>query len=82
MSSARARRSTRPGTILDPDVWWDALLLAVERAGGLEDVAAVSVSGQQHTPVFLDASGAAVGCATPTPTLPSAPPPSPWSTTG
>ena len=33
------------GTILDPDVWWDALLLAVERAGGLEDVAAVSVSG-------------------------------------
>ena len=57
MSSARARRSTRAGTILDPDVWWDALLLAVERAGGLEDVAAVSVSGQQHTPVFLDASG-------------------------
>jgi xylulokinase len=48
------------GTILDPNVWWDALLLAVERAGGLEDVSALSVSGQQHTPVFLDAKGAVV----------------------
>ena len=46
-----------PGTIVDPEVWWDALLVAVQRAGGLDDVAAVSVSGQQHTPVFLDADG-------------------------
>jgi xylulokinase len=46
-----------PGTVVDPDVWWDALLDAVRRAGGLEDVSAVSVSGQQHTPVFLDAAG-------------------------
>lgn len=45
-------------TILDPECWWDALLLAVNRAGGLQDVAAVAVSGQQHTPIFLDASGA------------------------
>ncbi|RPE77844.1 MULTISPECIES: FGGY family carbohydrate kinase [unclassified Frondihabitans] len=44
-------------TIVDPEAWWDALLVAVNRAGGLADVAAISVSGQQHTPIFLDASG-------------------------
>ncbi|NKF33375.1 xylulose kinase, partial [Pseudomonas sp. BGM005] len=48
------------GTIVDPEVWWNALLLAVRRAGGLGDVAAISVSGQQHTPIFLDADGAVV----------------------
>ena len=47
-------------TVVDPEVWWTALLEAVRAAGGLDDVAAVSVSGQQHTPIFLDASGAAV----------------------
>jgi len=46
-----------PGTIVDPNVWWDALLTAVDRAGGLDDVAALSVSGQQHTPIFLDRDG-------------------------
>jgi len=53
-----------PQSIVDPEAWWDALLLAVQRAGGLEDVVAVSVSGQQHTPVFLDARGAVV-CGSP-----------------
>ena len=53
-----------PGSIIDPEAWWDALLLAVQRAGGVSDVAAVSVSGQQHTPVFLNAAGEAV-CASP-----------------
>lgn len=47
-------------TVVDPEAWWDALLTAVRRAGGLDDVAAVSVSGQQHTPVFLDDDGAVV----------------------
>ena len=47
-------------TIVHPDRWWDALLTAVQRAGGLQDVAAVSVSGQQHTPIFLDAAGRVV----------------------
>lgn len=46
-------------SIVDPEVWWQALLTAVERAGGLDDVSAISVSGQQHTPIFLDASGVA-----------------------
>ncbi len=44
-------------TIVDPETWWSALLLAVDAAGGIDDVLAVSVSGQQHTPIFLDASG-------------------------
>ena len=53
----KGRAAHPPGTVLDPQEWWDALLLAVKRAGGLEDVVALSVSGQQHTPVFLDARG-------------------------
>lgn len=46
-----------PETIVHPDLWWDALLAAVDDAGGLEDVVGLSVSGQQHTPIFLDARG-------------------------
>ncbi|MBB3159351.1 xylulokinase [Microbacterium proteolyticum] len=49
-----------PETIVDPEVWWTALLAAVDAAGGIDDVLAVSVSGQQHTPIFLDVSGAPV----------------------
>jgi xylulokinase len=51
------KASHPPQTIVDPNAWWDALLTAVQRAGGIDDVAAVSVSGQQHTPIFLDATG-------------------------
>lgn len=51
------KASHPPETIVHPEVWWNALLTAVKRAGGLDDVAAISVSGQQHTPVFLDATG-------------------------
>lgn len=54
------KASHPPQTVVDPEVWWTALLSAVRRAGGLEDVLAVSVSGQQHTPVFLDSAGAVV----------------------
>lgn len=61
----RAGRADHPPeTVLDPEAWWSALLTAVERAGGLLDIEAVSVHGQQHTPVFLDARGA-VACASP-----------------
>lgn len=51
------KASHPPETIVHPSVWWDALLLAVSRAGGLNDVAAIAVSGQQHTPIFMDAAG-------------------------
>ncbi|ROR97290.1 xylulokinase [Salana multivorans] len=44
-------------TQVDPRVWWEALQVAVERAGGLDGVVAVSVGGQQHGMVTLDADG-------------------------
>jgi xylulokinase len=46
-----------PGTEVDPEAWWDALLAALAAAGGLADVAAVSVAGQQHGLICLDDSG-------------------------
>lgn len=48
------------GTEVDPAAWWDALGAAVAAAGGLDDVAALSVAGQQHGMVALDAAGAVV----------------------
>lgn len=45
------------GTEIHPDHWWAALQAAVEQAGGLEDVAAISVGGQQHGMVCLDTAG-------------------------
>jgi xylulokinase len=45
------------GTEVDPGAWWDALNLAVDAAGGLDDVRAVSVAGQQHGMVCLDSAG-------------------------
>ncbi|MFF0874549.1 xylulokinase [Micromonospora aurantiaca (nom. illeg.)] len=49
-----------PGTEVDPYAWWEALRAAVAEAGGLGDVAAVSVGGQQHGMVCLDTSGEVV----------------------
>jgi xylulokinase len=48
------------GTEVDPAAWWDALRSAIERAGGIGDVAAVSVAGQQHGMVCLSAAGEVV----------------------
>jgi xylulokinase len=45
------------GTEVDPEAWWSALLEAVDAAGGLDDVSALSVGGQQHGMVCLDADG-------------------------
>jgi xylulokinase len=49
-----------PGTEVDPAAWWRALVTAADRAGGLADVAAVSVAGQQHGMVCLDSAGEVV----------------------
>ncbi|SJN39878.1 Xylulose kinase [Microbacterium esteraromaticum] len=49
-----------PGTEVDPDEWWNALQRAIREAGGIDDVAAVSVGGQQHGMVVLDANGRVV----------------------
>lgn len=46
-----------PGTSVDPQAWWEAFLIAANAAGGFDDVAALSVSGQQHGMVCLDEEG-------------------------
>lgn len=54
----RQGRASHPdGTEVDPAAWFGALELAVEGAGGLDDVAAISVGGQQHGMVCLDEAG-------------------------
>ncbi len=57
------RSGTAPhpdGTEIDPQLWWAALQTAVDNAGGLDDVAAVSVGAQQHGMVCLDEGGEVV----------------------
>jgi xylulokinase len=57
----REGRAPHPdGTEVDPRAWWDALRAALAQAGGLGDVAAVSVAGQQHGMVCLDENGEVV----------------------
>ncbi|MBO4205489.1 xylulokinase [Micromonospora echinofusca] len=57
----RQGRAPHPdGTEVDPAAWWQALETAVGQAGGLADVAAVSVAGQQHGMVCLDDTGQVV----------------------
>lgn len=48
------------GTEVAPKAWTDALRRAIEDAGGVDDVAALSVGGQQHGMVCLDQSGRVV----------------------
>ncbi len=63
-SSGRLVRHGRarhpPGTEVDPERWWDALQQAIAAAGGLDDVAALSIGGQQHAMVCLDGDGQVV----------------------
>jgi xylulokinase len=57
----REGRAPHPdGTEVHPDAWWSALQQAPAHAGGLDDVAAVAVGGQQHGMVCLDEAGAVV----------------------
>ena len=57
----REGRAAHPdGTEVDPATWWSALQDAIAGAGGLDDVAAVAVAGQQHGMVALDAEGRVV----------------------
>ena len=48
------------GTSVNPEAWWQAFQEAAEQAGGLDDVAALAVGGQQHGMVLLDAHGEVV----------------------
>jgi xylulokinase len=59
-TGAIVRSGTAPhpdGTEVDPHLWWAALNTAVKKAGGLDDVSAVSVGAQQHGMVCLDGAG-------------------------
>ncbi|WDZ84963.1 xylulokinase [Micromonospora cathayae] len=57
----RQARAPHPdGTEVDPEAWWQALTDAVGTMGGLGDMAAVSVAGQQHGMVCLDDAGRVV----------------------
>ena len=54
----RSGRAPHPdGTEVDPEAWWTALQAAIADAGGLADVEAISVAGQQHGMVVLDQHG-------------------------
>ncbi|HEX6233410.1 MAG TPA: xylulokinase [Jiangellaceae bacterium] len=48
------------GTEVDPEAWWSAFQEAAAAAGGLDDVAAISVGGQQHGMVVLDERGSVI----------------------
>lgn len=45
------------GTEVNPSAWWSALNQAIEKAGGLSDVDAISVAAQQHGFIALDEKG-------------------------
>jgi xylulokinase len=57
----RDGRAAHPnGTEVDPAAWESAAMAAISAAGGLDDVAAVSVAAQQHGMVCLDESARVV----------------------
>jgi xylulokinase len=54
----RSGRAAHPdGTEVDPAAWWQALQHAFDDAGGIADVEAIAVGGQQHGMVALDTQG-------------------------
>jgi xylulokinase len=54
----RQARAPHPdGTEVDPTHWKSALDLAIKEIGGIDDVDAISVAGQQHGMVALDETG-------------------------
>ena len=57
----REGRAAHPdGTEVNPDAWWSALNEAIAQAGGLDDVSAISIGGQQHGMVVLDSDGVVI----------------------
>jgi xylulokinase len=54
----RQGRASHPdGTEVDPVHWLNGLNSAISEAGGMEDVSAISIAGQQHGMVALDSNG-------------------------
>jgi xylulokinase len=57
----REGRASHPdGTEVNPALWVTALDTAIKDAGGLDNVEAISIGGQQHGMVALDESGAVI----------------------
>jgi xylulokinase len=57
----REGRAPHPdGTEVDPQAWYDALTVAISVAGGLADVSAIAIGGQQHGLLLLDDEGSTV----------------------
>ncbi|OCA93909.1 xylulokinase [Actinobaculum suis] len=57
-ATVREGRAAHPtGTEVDPQAWLTAFREAAARAGGLADISGLSVAGQQHGMVLLDAAG-------------------------
>lgn len=54
---AQASRPHPDGTEVDPQHWLDALNSVIAEVGGLESLDAISIGGQQHGMVLLDADG-------------------------
>ena len=54
----RLGRASHPdGTEVDPVHWLKGLNAAISDAGGIEDISAISIAGQQHGMVALDSEG-------------------------
>jgi xylulokinase len=54
----RQGRAPHPdGTEVDPQHWLQGLHSAINEAGGISDVSAISIAGQQHGMVALDSDG-------------------------
>jgi xylulokinase len=60
-ATVREGRASHPaGSEVDPEAWWIALQEAIAAAGGLADVAAIAIAGQQHGMVVLDEAGVVI----------------------
>jgi len=56
--TVRMGRASHPeGSEVDPEAWWTALQDSIAAAGGVRDISAIAVSGQQHGLVALDKGG-------------------------
>ena len=54
---AQAKAPHPDGTEVDPESWWQALQKVINEVGGLENIAVISIAGQQHGMVALDKNG-------------------------
>ena len=57
----RTARAAHPdGSEVDPQHWVDALQRAIKDVGGTSELSAISIAGQQHGMVALDAAGSVI----------------------